>query len=573
MTETRTTRMSQPQYSSGSDSFGRTDYNEGGAAVEGRTAIDLGTTYASTLPVVDLVAARYAPVDFGGDGYTLYRYSAAGAWQFMGGTLIPRFVRHRASESQAITDNVFDVVHPDQANPNILAKYNGDFRTGGLLKSWNANDITKGALVVGWDGAVTMGTTGRAYIRTRSDGDLGLVLHAHGAAAGNMLTVRSSGGSDVLTVDPAGRLTQRTFAAFGEAGLSATSMVAVAPTTAADAVTNGLLLYGQSAAPAKTILQVLRESGDTVSLLGIGRDGMTVGRLPWVSPRTSGQLQFAANGFRFRASGDPANASWWEWRTSDPTDSTTEGNPALDTVQMTASTAGFGMRMPLYVSQRNRQDLPTLSLLRIGDFSAGFMELARMIPDGMGGETPQLASVWTSDGRLRTGAWFLPGGVNTTREARQSLTHVSTKRFTTVGGAPDTGQAVDNGTTYTYTWPEMTMRSSGTIDLDVTTLIEMMVIGPGVDAQSLQVDTLISVNGGGYSVIGSAENAPIQNETGGRPAGDVLCVNHRFSAIAAGATVRFRTRVIMGNENSLDINLRMMDLKVVECVLIPYAAA
>lgn len=574
MTETRTTRMLQPQYSSGSDAFSRTDYNEGGAAVESRTAIDFGPTY-SALPVADLLTGRFAPVDYTTDGYSLYRYSAGGAWQFMGGTLIPRFVRYRASEAQALTDNVFDVVHPSQGNPNILAKYNGDLRAGGLLKSWNANDATKGALVVGWDGAVTMATTGRAYVRTRADGELGLVLHPHGAGAGNMLVVRSSGGSDVLTVDATGRLTQRTFAAFGEAGLSATSMVAVAPTTAADAVTNGLLLYGQTSQPAKTMLQVLRDAADPVPLLGIGRDSLSLGRLPWVSPRTSGQLLLAGNGIQLRASGDPANAAWWTWRTSNPTSPATEADPLQDTIQMTASSAGFGMRMPLYLSQRNRQELPTMTVLRIGDFNANFAEYARVVPDGLGGETTQAAASWVSDGRLRTGAWFLTGGVGTTRDARQTVTHVSTKRFTPLGGAIYSGQLVTDGTSFTYTWPDMAVKSSGAVDLDITTIAEVMLTqtGAGADAQSYSIETLISINGGGYAVIAGSENVPVSTSAGNRAGGNSMYVNHRSIGITPGATFSLRTRMTVGNVNTLDFYIRMFDIKVTECILVPYVAA
>lgn len=565
MTETRTPRLNLPQWSAGTDSPSRTDFNGAFSDLEARGAYDSGDN-PSSLPVSGLVAARYSMV-VGVDGHTLYRYSGS-AWQFVGGTLVPRFQRFKAGEGQLVTDPVFSVEHPADTNANITATYGGDFSAGGVLKSWNANDATKGALVVGWNGAVSMATTGRAYLRTRANSELGLVLHAHGSGAGNMLTVREPGNSDIFTVDAIGRLTQRTFAAFGGATMPSTSMLAIAPTSAVDAITNGLLLYGQSAATAKTIMQVLRDSGDTAPILSIGRDAITMGRLPW----SGGSLTLASVGHTVRASGVAANPYYFRVRRSDPTSGVTEANPALDTTMVYVNEDGFVSSLPSVITQRYKTASTTLTLFRVTDFTAGFLSLSRLVSDGMGGETAQLASSWASDGRLGTGAWWRGTGV--VRDARQPVVHKSTKAYAVVGDPVNQGQHINPSSSFTYTWPQMTSRATGVTDLRVRIETEVLFDVPssGTKAVDWTMYTQISVNGGAYTQIGASENVGATTPTSGRPSGDRYGSVCWATDIPAGATFTLRTIVEVGAVDD-GLRIRSMHIGAEECIVENYAAA
>lgn len=565
MTETRTSRFNLPQWSAGTDSPSRTDFNGAFSDIEGRGAYDTGDN-VSSLPVTSLVAGRYSMLTTVSDGYSLYRYSGS-AWQYVGGTLVPRYQRFKAVEGQASTDQVFTVEYPGDGSANIVATYGGDFTAGGVLKSWNANDLTKGSLAVGWNGALSLSTTGRAYLRTRANSELGLVLHAHGSGAGNMLTVREPGNSDIFTVDAIGRLTQRTFAAFGGATLPSTSMVAVAPTSAVDAITNGALFYGQSAATSKTIMQVLRDSSDIAPIISVGRDAITMGRLPW----TGGLLTLASVGHNLRASGVAANPYYLRLRRSDPTSSATEANSALDTTVFYINEDGAVSQLPLSVTQRYRTASSTLSLFRVTDFTAGFVSLSRLVPDGVGGETTQLAGSWASDGRLSSGAWWRATG--TTRDARQVVVHRSSKAYAVIGDPVNQGQYVAPAASFTYTWASMTCRSAGVTDLRVRIETEALFDAPGSGTRAVDwaMRTQISINGGSYTQIGASENVSATTPTGGRPSGDRYGSVCWATDIPAGATFALRTIIEVGAVDD-GLRIRSMHISADECIVENYTA-
>lgn len=570
MAETRTPRFKQPQWSAGSDAPARGDFNEAFGNVEAWAAYDDGQTLTA-LPSTNLVTGRYALISFGTDGKSLYRYNGS-SFDLVGGSVIPRFQRFKALEGQALTDSAWHVEHPSMPGKSIIASYGGDLTAAGLLKLWNADDDTKGSLVIGWNGALSPATTGRAYVRTRKDGELGLVLHGHGSAAGNMLTVREPGGSDMLTVDAAGRLTQRTFAAFGGAALQAAHMLAVAPTSStSDAVTNGVLLYGQSGASGKTILQVWRDAADTAAIVNVGRDSISVGRLPW-----AGLLTHAADRHTFRVSGRSGNSYYWRFFRSDPTSAATEADPSKDVLVLNADSGGFGSFLPTYLVQTLRPAVTTLTVWRDTDFNGNFMDLQRRIPDGSGGYTFQNAAMWASDGKLRTGAWWR--GTGTLRDARQALHHNSKKTWAASGGSQSDGVKIDRSTSYTYTWPVMTARSNGGADLSITTALEAMLsinTADGMsDAQVYGAETFIAINGGIWQSLGTNENAQTtpENVNGNRRwSGDVLVFTKRLSNLPPAATFQVRTVVSVGIANP-SLYLRSLEIDVEECIIEYYTA-
>jgi hypothetical protein len=572
VTETRTPRFNLPQWSSGSDSPSRSDFNGAFADLEARGGYDAGDS-AATLPVTDLVTGRSTQLTTASDGYSMYRYNGT-AWQYTGGTLVPLAVKYKAMQGQTTTGPAFTVEHPSRTTAGLTATYGGDLTAAGVLRSYDTDDDTRGVAVIGWNGVPVLGTHGRLHVRTRRTGDLGVVVQAHAADAGNLLTVRETGGQDLLTVDAAGRLTQRTFAAFGGAGLPTTSMLAISPTSSAvDGVDNGLLLYGQASAPLKSILTIRPDNtGDTTPIVVVVRDGIGLGRLPWGTPGTSsGTITYAGNTHHFRASGHASNVSYFSLRKTDVTSPATETDPTKDISLMLVTNTGISTGLPLFLSQRQRLTSVTMGLYRVSDFSAGFLELARLVPDGGGGETSQLASAWASDGRLATGAWWRGTGV--TRDARQPVKHVSRKWFALPETGGESGQLIETSGVFTYTWASMTVRSPTTTDLDVVVGMEYIgVPNPGqVDTNSFLVETLISVGGGAYTVGDSTHCTMPLTQNAIRPGGNVFTTGHRIASVPANANFVLRTRITMG-ASTPDLRLRMLDLVATEGVHEIYAA-
>lgn len=573
MTETRTNRFELPQWGSGSDAGSREDFNEAFDRLNDRAAYDDGATLG-VLPATD-VAGRYALVSLAGDYRTVYRSHGAG-WDAVGGNTMPRAFHHRALDGQARTDTAVTFSHPDAANPGATIGYDGSALLSGTVRVYDDDEQTRGVLMIGTDVAADPATRGRLHVRTRIDGEHALVIQPHGAAAGNLLAVRNAGGANVLTVDALGRLQQRTHAAFGGATMPTASVLSVAPTSSdSDGITNGLLLYGQSAAATKTILRVHRDTADAAPIAQIDRDGITVGRLPWTGAMATGGVTVSANNMVMRASGTIGNPYYLHIRRSDPTSAATEADPTKDTALVSIGETGISTSLPVYVSNRNRLTGATMALYRVTDFAAPYLDLARLVPGVGGVETAQHAASWLSDGRLSTGAWWKSTG--TLRDARQSIRHLCTKIWASPGDGPTVGIAVPQNSTYTYTFPAMTARSGTTTDINIGVLVELMLgantITPNnSDGQVYAVRTFVSVNGGAFTLLAEQENAQATPTPDRRPTGDVLTFTHRRESIPPGGTFQVRLQFTTGGAVPT-VYLRKMDLNVEEALFEIYTAA
>ncbi|NUT90852.1 MAG: hypothetical protein HOY78_02365 [Saccharothrix sp.] len=573
MTETRTSRHELPQWGSGADSGSRQDFDEAFEKLDNQAPYDTGATLAA-LPAAGK-AARYVLVSLTGGYRTLYRDDGA-TWDAVGGNTLPRHVHFRALDGQARTDNAVTFSHPDAANPGATLGYDGSAVLSGTVRVYDDDESARGVLMVGTDAAADPTARGRVHVRTRADGEQGLVVQAHGSGAGHLLAVRNSGGSNVTTVDALGRLQQRNFSAFGGAALPTASTVAIAPTSATDdGIANGLLLYGQAGdASGKTILTVQPDAATDTTAIGlVTRTGMTWGRLPWGTPSGSnGVVTLAGNTVYARASGNPDNTAYFSVRRSDPTSPATEANPANDVGLLTVGKTGISTGLPLSVSQRYQTGSATLTLYRVTDFAAAFLDLGRLVPAGGGGETVQLASSWRSDGRLNTGAWWKATG--TTRDARQPVSHCSRKTFVGLGGSDLAGQNVNQDETYTYSWPTMTVRSATTTDLEIFVGIEFHLLWRPdgiVDTNGFFVDTLVSVDGGSFAVADSSFVTPTPNGTTSRNGSNNVMLFHRRTSVATDKTFAVQTRFRMGSSLP-GIRLRTIDLRVQEAIVENYAA-
>jgi hypothetical protein len=266
VTETRTPFFELPQYSSGLDgTFSRADSNEAFSHVETRAAWDDGVT-ASSLPSTFLKPGRYFRQSFT-DGYALHRYAAAGAWEWMAGTIVPVRLRHRGAAGSDIMIST-DIGGSDLAT----LKAGGEFATNDSVRALYGS--------AGADLTTDLSdrtSIGRWYVRTRAISEKGLVVAAHATNAGPLITARAFGGADTWFVDALGQMRSSV-----PAGLGASAPVATVPLTISPGVSDitalDLVAKASGAVPA---LRAFRTAGDTTPIVQVQPDKITLGRSSW----------------------------------------------------------------------------------------------------------------------------------------------------------------------------------------------------------------------------------------------------------------------------------------------------
>lgn len=538
MAETRTSRFGLVQWGVGTDSPSRLDFNEAFLNLENRAAYDDGVS-AATLPSSGVVAGRYAMVAPGGANKTLYRRNDGGQWDFAGGNTDPdpfylRPYSGSGAGGPARSTSGLIVTHPDNpSGPGATVAYDGSISAGGTLRVYDVNDAAAGNLIVGAGASVAADpiARGRVHIRTRADGERGLVLRPHGTGAGPLLAVQTTAGSDVLTLDATGQFQQRAAAALGGASVPDTSMVAIAPTSSGSD-TNGLLLHGQAApGDTKTILRVLRQADDSAALMQVGRDSASIGRLPWGSTSAGGALSLSGRTIAARASGYSGDGTLWGLTRADIN---TPTNTALDEPVLAYARQSSLARVPATITQALNTSAVNLTLKRYTDLTQRFLELHRM----GAGESVEVVGGWDSEGRVLAGTrWMNAGAV---RDARQSLWHRTQWNHSDL---------LNPGDTLTKVFAPMQCLSATPCDLLINIRLQAQVeVGAFTDREDGQqwfLNCDISVNGGGYSFIGSYLFGGPSHRTGTRPInvqeGDFTLIN-----VPAGATFQIRTRVFVG---------------------------
>jgi hypothetical protein len=573
VTKTQTTRFQQYQYSSGSDSFLRADVNADAAGIE-QAAYDDGATYTVLPAVGDTIAGRYVMYQPAASPYhTLYRATAQnGSWEQVIGNALPAPVTFRpyAAGDQAATTAAATWTHPSLSAAPASITYGGlaSFASGVI---YDPNTAANGALHVGTNAAPAPSTLGRAHVRTRVDGDRGLVLQPHGAGAGNMFTAREPGGTDVTTIDANGYLRARSLSAFGGGAVTGTSAVVIAPTSnASDGVSNGLMLYGQSGAGSKTILAVQRDASDTAPIATIGRDSISIGRLPWNSGTTTGTVAISAQQHRVRATGFSGDTGLWGVYAAS---ATAPGDATQDQAVLGTSRTSIVGRTPIYLTQELDPSNPNLTVDRYAEFSVPFARFRRVV----GGAAEIVASL-EADGRLQTGARWLGGG--TMIDARASLKHFSVARWAqprtdgpTAGIRIDPiGSAVN---AYTYDFPVMQLRSVSACDLEITSWCEMTFATDNTNhGLSYFLEIYASINGGSFNLVHTAEGFQATVDGGQRPTGDNFFATQYLDNLPTGATVQFRLKLT--NNTSADgasIYIRAMKVVAEECLLTEYSTS
>lgn len=266
MVLTRTDRMQQQQWSSGSDGPTRLGFNADADFLEARAAYDDGTTGA-VLPVTDVLPGRYFRRSVA-DGYELHRVQGA-AWEWVGGSITPVRQRFR----RALGTDIAWSTDVDGAAAAATMTAGGEFGTAGMVRSQAGGSA-------GADLATDLSapsTTGRWFVRTRAAGERGVVAAAHDNAAGPLFSAREVGGTYPWTVDSRGRMRAQVSTAFGAAGLTDNvpfvSAASATDLTAAD-------LYGR-AAGSKPALRAYGDLADTNPLLSVLADAVNLGRASW----------------------------------------------------------------------------------------------------------------------------------------------------------------------------------------------------------------------------------------------------------------------------------------------------
>lgn len=576
MAETRTSRFGLVQWGVGTDSPSRVDFNEAFLNLENRAAYDDGVSAAS-LPVTNVVAGRYALVAPAGPNKTLYRRSDGGTWDYAGGNTSPEtfYVRPYVgvgAGGPARSSAALVLSHPDgSGGAGATLAYDGSAALGGTLRVYDLNDTAAGNVVIGATTTADPATTGRLLVRTRTDGERGLVLRAHGSGAGAMLAVQTSAGSDVLTLNATGQMQQRAAAAFGGASVATDSILAVAPSTnSGDGFINGLVLHGQAApADTKTILRVLRQADDSAALMQLGRDGFTIGRLPWGSTSANGVVALSGRQINFRATAYSGDSTMWRLVRADIND---PANASLDETVSTLSRTSGLFRVPTSISQALSTGGVNLTLKRYTDLTQRFLELHRM----GAGESIEVVGAWDSEGRALNGARWISAG--TMRDSRQQLRHVSTKRYATPGvNDYQTGPKIETtggAATFTYTFGTMQSRSGSVFDMNITVESEYCIEKETDDyGSACFYDVYASVNGGAFTLLETREFWAATVSVGQRPVGQTPHVITTLGQVPADATFQIRIRIRNGaNAGGPPIYLRMLYINVEESLISAYSA-
>lgn len=591
MTETRTTRLELPSYSADSpDGLSREDWQDLVTHLEGRTAYDDGTPVGAALPTTGLHAARYFwQVQQPGGGAnptyrTLWRSDGATLYS-VGGPTITTTQLYRglhSSVSGSVGNDAVRIEHelnPDDGGWGGNITYAGAayLRTG--LALGDDDDTTVGRLAVG--APALPGSGVRMSVDSYASGEHAVVARVRHATGGSLFRGLNTGGSQVFNVDGIGRLSTASPSSFGGASPSATASLAVAPTSGVNGITQGLMLYGLTDVghaddDDKALVRGYPDLADTVPILAVNRLNMQLGRITWGTPGTanSGTLRFDANAATFRTYGGATGASrvYYAWHRAS---AASPDDTAQDTLLANMTTNRFHSALPMVIGNQAKTSSTTLTVQRVTDFSAAFMDLYRIVPDGLGGSLLLLGGVWDSDGRLRTGAWWKGDG--TIRDARQTLHHRSRKAWAVLGDNETAGQAVAVGGNFTYTFPVMTVLSVGAADLIIRLSVELLLGKSSNTVTQGQVygfECSVSINGGTFNVIDQYEEnasvAPPSNAE--RNAGDRPVP--QFIQLGLNGGDEFQVRIKTNNGiHPSTLYLREFILDVEECLIETYVTA
>jgi hypothetical protein len=580
VTETRTTRFSLAQWSSGDDSPGRDDFNDSFAAIEVRAAMDRRTP-AAALPTGSpaMVSAEYFQrlLDLGGGNtaYALYRTDAGGTWRAQ--SWIPeRLLVRPPDTAPAVTAEAFRVEHTSVTNgPGLSASWDGGLTLRKQLILGGSADKTLGRLSVGTLDAMPAAVRARV---TAFGAERGLEIAAGDANVTELLRLINSSGSNVLIVNAAGQLTSTQNAAFGGVTPDASATLTVGP-QAVGAITTGLLGYGQESAPTRVIWQANRYqpgSSDAGAIASVAPNLITLGR---VSGSDWGQLDFGAVLTRLVT----ARLAWF------PTIASIGGgtfNALPGVTGFAGIDATNGLQSSIGASLHNYGS-PTRVATTFSTYPSSTNtwtgDLSRWNMADIVSGSPDLVNVAKVDpaGRLQSNASWRGSGTRPVqlRDVRQGITHYCQRKWADPGDYP-AGLFVGSNSSVTYTWPTMTVRSSTLTQLEAHMRMELLFFklnsGATPDRQVAQVRWSYSINGGSFVSANTdyQEGAATTVDSQWPQAPGVQCMWTCVIpvSLSAGSTFRLRMQVLLYPYAS-DARLRRADLFVRETIIESYNAS
>lgn len=578
MTETRTTRLNLPQWSSGGDSPGRGDFNGAFADLEARAAIDRHPAHAD-LPSAGLVPREYFQrlLDLGGGTVlrSLYRTDEGSTWR-SAGAWVPETLRVRPPDATppAIGTDGLRVEHPSHATAGLTSSWDGAVKARTSLVLGNVAEPTLGRLSVGNLDAIPASVRARI---TAFGAERALEIKAGDANVTELLRLINSAGSNVLTVSGAGALSSTQGAAFGGISPAANASLTVAPQSSG-AIDTGLLGYGQESANTRAILNLNRYqpgSSDTASILSALPNKITVGRTgAW----SGGAVDIGAPTMRVVT----PRLAWF------PSEDSLDGASGFNPFPGLTGFAGFDSAMGLYTAvgtEFNNFGDPSKIAMEFASYESATNvwtgDLFRAYQCQLVSGNPDAVNVSRMDpqGRLSLNASWRGSGNRPVelRDARQSIVHESIRVWAVPGDYP-AGLFIGQSGNVTYSWPTMTVRSNSITQLEVEMRLEALFhklgSGPDVDRQVLQLEWYYQIAGGSWILASSAfQEAAATVVASAFPQApgiqNVWTVTVPVTA-AAGTTFRIRFKAYTYPYAST-CRLRRADLKVRESIVQTYA--
>jgi hypothetical protein len=580
--ETRTARLNLPQWSSGTDSPSRDDFNQAFADLEVRMPLDRRAPDPA-LPAGSpaIVDAEYfqRTLTVGSDALrALYRSDSGGTWRAQ--NWIPETLRVRppTASPPAVGLDALRIEHPTGPVTGVVASWEGTVTARKALILGNAADGALGRLSVGGLDAVPAAVRARI---TALGAERALEIKAGDSNVTELLRMIDSSGSNVLTVAGSGQLTSTQGAAFGGVSPAASASLTVGPQPSG-AINTGLLGYGQESAPTRVIAQFNRfqpGSTDAASIFSVAPNAITIGRA--TAAWASSTLDLGAVTTRLvttRLAWFPDYTTLSGSGTFSPFPGLT-GFAGIDATNGMSSTVGtqfnnFGdptrdaARFAIYPASTNNWP---------GDLSRWYQaEIISGSPDAV------LVSRVDSAGRMSANAPWRGSGnkPNHLRDVRQPILHTCMRKWADPGDYP-AGQYIASNGSFTYTWPSMTVRSASITQLEVELRLEALFFklnsGASPDRQVMQIRWSYQLGGSGSynSVDNLYQEAASMVADSAYP--QAPGIQNTWTAVvpitvSAGTTFRLRMQVVL-YPYAVDARLRRADLKVRESIVETYTAS
>jgi hypothetical protein len=514
-------------------------------------------------------------LDLGGGktGYHLYRTDPGATWRAQNWSPEPFYIRP-PDTSPSVTAEAFRIEHTGVANgPGVSTSWDGGMTLRKQLILGGSADGTIGRLSVGGLDAVPAGVRARI---TPLGAEAGLDIHAGDVNVTALLRGFDSSGNQVLTVSGSGQLTSTQGAAFGGTTPNAAAGLTVGPQPSG-AINTGLLGYGQESAPTRVIAQLNRfqpGSTDAASILSVAPNQIVVGR---IATDWTGELDLGAALTRVVT----PRLAWF------PTAASQSGSTPF--APLAGMTGFVGMDQANGLSSivgtvLHQYGAPTRDAVALSSYSSalntwsGNLLSAYQAEIVSGSPSTALVAQINPFGQISANAPWRGSGNKPVqlRDVRQPVLHTCQRVWANPGDYT-AGQFIGVNTTFTYTWPTMTVRSASITQLECEMRMEMLFFkqnsGANPDRQVAQVRWFYKVGSGAFTAVDTQyqEAAAMVADSQWPNAPGIQNTWTTVVPVTASAGQTFQMRmVIYIYQYASDARLRRADLRVRESIVESY---